>query len=157
MVEKADLTPGEWKKLIQTPLLAGFALTAADPSGFVGTLQEAFSNARSLAEAKTSALRFDEGGRRGNLDFDRPRGSARGHPDDRSGRQLEEIKGRALEHAVLSLGSINAGILNVGGFPRRRTRACSRAGFRDLGDPEERQVLADDQYDKGDCQKGQWI
>jgi hypothetical protein len=145
MGEKADLTPGEWKKLIQAPLLAGFALTAADPSGFVGTLARGVFECSFACGSEDKRLRFDEGGRRGNLDFDRPRGSARGHPDDRSG------------HAVLSLASINAVILNVGGFPRRRTRACSRAGFRNLGNPEERQVLADDQYDKGDCQKGQWI
>lgn len=54
MATKADFAPVEWKKLIQAPLLAGFAISAADPSGFIGTLQEAFASARSLAEAKTS-------------------------------------------------------------------------------------------------------
>jgi len=54
MATKADFAPVEWKKLIQAPLLAGFAVSAADPSGFIGTLQEAFASARSLAEAKTS-------------------------------------------------------------------------------------------------------
>ena len=49
MVSKNDFSPVEWKKLVQAPLLAGFAVSAADPSSFVGTLQEAFANARQLA------------------------------------------------------------------------------------------------------------
>lgn len=53
MVGKTDFAPAEWKKVLESPLLAGFAMTAADPSSFVGSLQEAFAEARSLAEAKT--------------------------------------------------------------------------------------------------------
>lgn len=52
MASKADFAPTEWKKLLEAPLLAGFAVSAADPSGFIGTLQEAFASARALAEAK---------------------------------------------------------------------------------------------------------
>lgn len=55
MVSNNDFAPAEWKKLVQAPLLAGFTVTAADPSSFVGTLQEAFANAKQLAEAKTGA------------------------------------------------------------------------------------------------------
>ena len=54
MASKADFAPTEWKKLLEAPLLAGFAVSAADPSGFIGTLQEAFASARALAEAKAS-------------------------------------------------------------------------------------------------------
>ena len=53
MVGKTDFAPAEWKKVFENPILAGFAMTAADPSSFVGSLQEAFAEARSLAEAKT--------------------------------------------------------------------------------------------------------
>ncbi|BDV32905.1 hypothetical protein [Methylocystis iwaonis] len=53
MTSKSDFAPVEWKKLVQAPLLAGYAVSAADPSGFVGLLQEAFAAARSLAEART--------------------------------------------------------------------------------------------------------
>jgi hypothetical protein len=55
MVSKNDFSPVEWKKLVQAPLLAGFAVSAADPSSFVGTLQGAFANAKQLAEAKSGA------------------------------------------------------------------------------------------------------
>ena len=54
MASKTDFTPAEWKKLLEAPLLAGFAVSAADPSGFIGTLQEALASARALAEAKAS-------------------------------------------------------------------------------------------------------
>ena len=54
MPSKTDFAPAEWSKLLEAPLLAGFAISAADPSGFVGTLQEAFADARALAEAKAS-------------------------------------------------------------------------------------------------------
>jgi hypothetical protein len=43
MAEKQDFAPVEWRKVIQSPLLAGYAVSAADPSGFIGLLQEAFA------------------------------------------------------------------------------------------------------------------
>jgi hypothetical protein len=97
MVGKADFTPGEWKKLIQAPLLAGFALTAADPSGFVGTLQEAFSNARSLAEAKTSGSGLIKAVAEEILTSTGRAEAREGIRTIVQGAKLEEIKGRALE------------------------------------------------------------
>ncbi|MGD9656281.1 MAG: hypothetical protein AB7U61_01365 [Methylocystis sp.] len=98
MVTKSDFTPAEWKRLVQAPLLAGFAVTAADPSSFVGTMQEAFANARQLAEAKAG----------GSGDFAKAvadeiltsSGQAEAREGIRSivqGAKLDEIKGRALE------------------------------------------------------------
>ncbi|WP_363350795.1 hypothetical protein [Methylocystis echinoides] len=55
MSSKSDFSPSEWKKLVQSPLLAGYAVSAADPSGFIGLLQEAFAAARMLAEARAGA------------------------------------------------------------------------------------------------------
>jgi hypothetical protein len=55
MANKSDFTPVEWKKLVQAPLLAGFAISAADPSGFIGLLREAFAAARSLSDARAQS------------------------------------------------------------------------------------------------------
>ena len=33
MATKANFTPDEWKSLMQSPLLVGIAVSAADPSG----------------------------------------------------------------------------------------------------------------------------
>jgi len=98
MVTKNDFAPAEWKKLVQAPLLAGFAVTAADPSSFVGTLQEAFANAKQLAEAKA--------GNSGELvkaiaeEVLTSSGRADAREGIRSivqGAKLDEIKGKALE------------------------------------------------------------
>ena len=54
MATKTDFAPEEWKKLLESPLLAGFAISAADPHGFFGTIKEGMASARALAEAKAS-------------------------------------------------------------------------------------------------------
>jgi hypothetical protein len=55
MATKTDFAAAEWRRLLQAPLLAGFAVSAADPSNFIGLLQEAFATARALSEARTEA------------------------------------------------------------------------------------------------------
>ena len=40
MVTKSDFTPDEWKQLLESVMMAGIAVTAADPSGLWGTLKE---------------------------------------------------------------------------------------------------------------------
>jgi hypothetical protein len=50
-----DYSPVEWKRLVQAPLLVGYAVSAADPSGFIGLLQEAFAAARMLSAAQAEA------------------------------------------------------------------------------------------------------
>lgn len=52
MANKSNFTPDQWKKVIQAPLLAGFAVSAGDPSGFIGAIQEGLASAKALAEAK---------------------------------------------------------------------------------------------------------
>ena len=53
MANKTNFTADEWKKVLESPLLAGFAVSAGDPSGFIGTLQEGFASAKALAAAKS--------------------------------------------------------------------------------------------------------
>jgi hypothetical protein len=55
MATKSDFTADEWKTLLESPILAGFAITAADPSGFISTIKEGWANAKELATAKTTA------------------------------------------------------------------------------------------------------
>jgi hypothetical protein len=98
MVSKNDFSPVEWKKLVQAPLLAGFAVTAADPSSFVGTLQEAFANAKQLAEAKTGASGELVKAIAEEILTSTGRADAReGIRSIVQGAKLDEIKGRALE------------------------------------------------------------
>ena len=49
MVEKASFTPEEWRRILQAPLLAAFAVSAAEPSGWLGTLRESLASAHALS------------------------------------------------------------------------------------------------------------
>ena len=51
MATKADFTADEWKLLLQSPLLAGVAVSAADPSGLIGMMKESMASARALLQA----------------------------------------------------------------------------------------------------------
>ncbi len=51
MAGKADFTQDEWKALVQSPMMAGMALTLAEPSGLWGMLQEGMASGKALLEA----------------------------------------------------------------------------------------------------------
>ena len=55
MANKAAFTTDEWKQVLGGVFMAGFAVTAADPSGLWGLLKETFASGRALMEAKSSA------------------------------------------------------------------------------------------------------
>jgi hypothetical protein len=52
---KDRFTAEEWQQIVQSPMLAGLAVTAADPSGLWGSIKEGAGVARALVEAKTGA------------------------------------------------------------------------------------------------------
>jgi hypothetical protein len=52
MAGKANFTPEEWSRVVASPMIAGMAITAADPSGLWGLLKEAMSSGWALLEAK---------------------------------------------------------------------------------------------------------
>ena len=53
MANKQNFTPEEWSKIVQSVVLSGMAVTAADPSGLIGLLQELFASGSALLKAKT--------------------------------------------------------------------------------------------------------
>jgi hypothetical protein len=55
MASKAAFTPEEWNQVLGGVFMAGFAVTAADPSGLWGMLKETFASGRALMEAKNNA------------------------------------------------------------------------------------------------------
>jgi len=55
MAGKSNFTADEWARVVASPLVAGMAITAADPSGLWGLLKEAFAGGRALLEARQSA------------------------------------------------------------------------------------------------------
>lgn len=52
MADKSAFTPDEWRAILASPMLAGMAVTLADPSGIFGTLKEGLPAAQALLSAK---------------------------------------------------------------------------------------------------------
>jgi hypothetical protein len=55
MANKQNFTPEEWTKVLQSAMLVGIAVSAADPSGLWGTLKEAAAASSALAAARSDA------------------------------------------------------------------------------------------------------
>src|SRR5215469_6959520 len=52
MTDKSTFTPEEWKVLLESVMMAGIAVTAAEPSGLWGLLRESFASGSALMQAK---------------------------------------------------------------------------------------------------------
>lgn len=55
MADKTNFTKDEWALLLRSPMNAGMAITAAEPSGLFGLLKESFAGGAALARAATDA------------------------------------------------------------------------------------------------------
>ena len=55
MVSKANFTPDEWSRVLASPMVAGAAITAADPSGLWGLLKEGMAGGWAMLQAKQDA------------------------------------------------------------------------------------------------------
>src|SRR3954469_7728847 len=52
MPGKADFSPDEWSRVLASPMVAGTAITAADPSGLWGLLKEGMAGGWALLHAE---------------------------------------------------------------------------------------------------------
>jgi hypothetical protein len=52
MANKEDFTPEEWTQILESMMLTGIAVSAADPNGLWGALKEAFATSSALAASK---------------------------------------------------------------------------------------------------------
>jgi hypothetical protein len=55
MANKQTFTPEEWSSILSSPMLAGMAVSLADPSGLWGMMKEGASGVRVLLDAKNDA------------------------------------------------------------------------------------------------------
>lgn len=55
MADKTSFTQSEWTLLLESPMIAGMAVTAAEPSGLWGLLKESFAGGTALTAAMTNA------------------------------------------------------------------------------------------------------
>lgn len=56
---KTNLSSEEWEDVLRAPFIAGFAITAADPSGLIGAVQESSAMARTLQSAVDDTAQDD--------------------------------------------------------------------------------------------------
>jgi hypothetical protein len=52
MPDKSNFAPDEWKLLLESVMMAGIAVSAAEPSGLWGLLKESFAEGGELVKAK---------------------------------------------------------------------------------------------------------
>jgi len=52
MADKSNFTLDEWKLLLESVMMAGIAITAADPSGLWGLLKESFASSSELVKVR---------------------------------------------------------------------------------------------------------
>jgi len=55
MADKSNFTPDEWKLLLESVMMAGIAVTAAEPSGLWGMLKESFAVGSELIKVKINS------------------------------------------------------------------------------------------------------
>jgi hypothetical protein len=99
MADKSAFTSEEWRLILASPLLAGMAVTLADPSGILGTLKEGFAGASALLTAKKDAG-ANAIARAIAADFDTSEGrtlARDGIKADLNGKTPAELKTQALE------------------------------------------------------------
>jgi hypothetical protein len=53
MASKTTFTPEEWKQVLESVMLSGMAVTAAEPSGLFGVLKESMATGRAVMAAKS--------------------------------------------------------------------------------------------------------
>ena len=58
MLDKSKFTPDEWKLLLESVMMASITITAAEPHGLWGLLQESFAGGTELAKAKMTPARM---------------------------------------------------------------------------------------------------
>jgi len=99
MAGKVNFTPEEWARVVTSPMVAGMAITAADPSGLWGLLKEAMAGGWSLLDAKQNAA-ANPLAKAVAEDITTPetRTAARDRLQEQfKGAQLDEIKGKAIQ------------------------------------------------------------
>jgi len=52
MTNKQSFTPAEWTKILESTMLTGMAVSAADPSGLWGTIKEALASKSAVTTSK---------------------------------------------------------------------------------------------------------
>jgi len=124
MANKATFTPDEWKQVLGSVFMTGFAITAADPSGLWGLFKETFASGRALMEAKTDQAASELSKAIGS-DMETSEGRSAGQEFVKGrlqGAKREDIKQRAIDVLPSSPLSVRHEERSITIRPTRRRR-----------------------------------
>ena len=108
MANKASFTTDEWKRLLEGVMMAGIAVTVADPSGLWGTLKESFSSAQSMTAGKGGSSELVKA-LVSDLETAEGRGIAReGLTEQLKGRKPAEVRTQSVEALRALAGLLDA-------------------------------------------------
>lgn len=143
MATKTSFTPEEWHLLLEAPMLAGMAITAAEPSGLVGVIQESFAAGNALVQSNTDAAanplvkavaaEFTSAeGRTAARDGIKAR-FAGGNPSELKARSLEAL--RRVSTLLVAKAPEDAAAFKawLAGIAQRVAEAAKEGGFLGIG------------------------
>jgi hypothetical protein len=110
MTDKSNFSPEEWKLLLESIMMAGIAVTAAEPSGLWGMLKESFAAGSELIKVKMDSA-SNPLIKAVVADFDTAQGrsTARdGLHEQFKGKKAAEIKARCIETLRQVAGVLDA-------------------------------------------------
>jgi hypothetical protein len=143
MADKASFTPQEWVLLLESPMMAAMAVSAAEPSGLFGLLQESFASGKLLVQAKSDttanelvkAVAADYGtaeGRKGASEGLQAKLGG-GRPGDIKAKALDALRQAAALVAAKAPGDAAAYKAWLAQVSRNVAEAAKEGGFLGFG------------------------
>ena len=159
MANKQNFKPEEWTKILESTMLAGMAVSAAEPSGLLGALKEAVASSSTLAAAAKSDAGANELVKAVVSDFETKEGRAAVQEALRQQLAGAKKPGDVVQRSLANLKEVSA-ILNAkapqdaAGFKawlqtisKNVAEASSEGGFLGIGGVKvseaEKATLAD--------------
>ena len=143
MANKQSFTPEEWTKVLESIMLAGVAVSAAEPSGLWGTLKEGFASSSEIAKAQLNPgtnelikaaiadLETSEG--RSSVQEALRKGFAGAKPAEVVQRSLANLREVSAILAAKAPGDAPAFKASLSSISQKVAEASSEGGFLGIG------------------------
>src|SRR5215467_13808603 len=155
MANKQSFTPEEWTKILESVMLAGMAVSAAEPSGLWGLLKEGVASSSALAAAKSDsgsselikAVEYETSEGRSSVQEALRKRFAGAKPADVVQRSLENLQEASAILAAKAPGDAPAFKAWLKSISQKVAEASSEGGFLGIGgvqvSDKEKATLAD--------------
>ena len=157
MANKQSFAPEEWTKILESVMLAGMAVSAAEPSGLWGLLKEGVASSSALAAAKSDSgsselikavvAEYETSEGRSSVQEALRKRFAGAKPADVVQRSLENLREASAILAAKAPGDAPAFKAWLNGISQKVAEASSEGGFLGIGgvqvSDKEKATLAD--------------